>query len=757
MNPVGVSVQRIDGLAKVTGEAVYTDDLFLPGMLYGRVLRSPHPHARIRHVDVSRAPALRGVRAVLSGADVPSARYGTIPDEQGLATDKVRFVGDEVAAVAAVDPETAARALDLIAVDYEPLPALLTPEAALAAGAPLIHADKPGNISRVVSMHFGDVERGLAEADQIFTHTFETQVVNHCAIEPHAVVASWEATGKLTVWSSTQTPFLMQRTLAEVMGLPLHRVRVIKPKVGGAFGGKREVMGPDFAAACLSRATGRPVKIANHREEEFAATRQRHALRITLTTGVRRDGTLVAKDCRAVMDNGAYNGRGPDILGSCPGYLTLLYRIPNVRFHGLLVYTNNAPGSAFRGFGNPQTRFADDSQMDMIAEALGLSPVEIRLRNARLAGDVTPNRCIITSCGLRETLEQAAERSGFHAKWRRLPRGRGIGVACGHHTSGFKSLMPHDASSAAVRINDDGTVHVASGGADVGQGMDTVLAQIAAGEIGVGLEQVMMTTADTETTPFDLGSYGSRGTFIAGNAVRLASAEAKRKLLGVAADLLEADPGDLETGEGRIWVRGSPRRAITIAEAARASLHSARGEPLMGEAYYNPPSERLDRETGMGNVSPAYSFATQIAEVEVDEMTGAVRVLRVTAAVDGGVAINPFGVQGQLEGSVVMGIGQALMEGFVMRRGVMLNPSMLDYKVPQTHDAPEVETIIVEVADPGGPFGAKGVGEFALVPTLAAVANAIYDAVGVRITSLPITREKMLAALREAGRGGGPR
>ncbi|MBI3079148.1 MAG: molybdopterin-dependent oxidoreductase [Deltaproteobacteria bacterium] len=754
MTPVGTSVQRIDGLAKVTGQAAYTDDLLLPGMLHGRLLRSPHPHARIRHIETRRARALPGVRAVLTGADVPGARYGTIPDEQGLASDKVRFVGDEVAAVAAVDPEAAAEALDLIAVEYEVLPPVLTPEEAMAEGAPLVHEDRPGNVSRVVRMHCGDVGQGLAEADQVFTHTFETQVVNHCPVEPHAVVATWDAAGKLTVWSPTQTPFLMQRTLAEVLGLPLHRVRVVKPAVGGAFGGKREVLGLDFAAAVLARATGRPVKIVNDREEEFATTRQRHAMRITLTTGVRRDGTLVAKDCRVVMDNGAYNGRGPDILSSCPGYVTLLYRVPHVRFHGLLVYTNNPPGSAMRGFGNPQIRFADDSQMDIIAQALGLSPLEIRLRNARATGDVTPNRCVLTSCGLRATLEAAAARSGFAAKWRRLPRGRGIGMACGHHTCGFKSLMPHDASSAAVRINEDGTVHVASGGADVGQGLDTVLAQIAAAEIGVPLELVTMTTADTETTPFDLGSYGSRGTFIAGNAVRLAAAEAKRKLLAVAGDLLEADPADLETGGGRIWVRGSPGRAIPVAEAARAALHSARGEPVMGEAYYNPPSERLDRETGMGNVSPAYSFATQVAEVEVDEATGTVRVLRVTAAVDGGTPINPAGVEGQLEGSIVMGLGQALLEGFATRHGVILNPSMLEYKVPQASDAPHVETLIVNAADPGGPFGAKGVGEFALVPTLAAIANAIYDAVGVRITSLPITPEKLLAALRETGRTG---
>ncbi len=746
---------RNDGLQKVTGTAKYADDFYLPGMLYGKILRSPHAHARILEVNAERALALPGVRAVVFGKDTPGVAYGAIPDEYGLAIDKVRFIGDEVAAVAAVDEETAEAALAHIDVEYEVLPSVHDPARAMQEGAPVIHErnddiyDAARNISRRIHRSYGDVEKGFGEADRIFEHTFETQVVNHAAIEPHASVAECDPVGKVTVWSSCQTPFLIRMDIARTLQMPLTRVRVIKPRVGGAFGGKREMMANDFCAAFLAVKTGRPVKVTYTREEVFSTTRQRHPARITLKTGVTRDGRVVAKDCHIVMENGAYNGRGPDILASCPGHITILYRIPNIRFDGCLVYTNNPPGSAFRGFGNPQMRFADDSQMDIIAAEMGIDPIDLRRRNVREEGDVTPNKAIITSCGLRQCVEEVNRATDLQNRWRKLPFGHGIGIACGHHICGKKSFLPHDSSAATVKLNDDGTANVLTGASDVGQGSDMVLAMIAAEELGVPYHRIEMTTADTEVTPMDLGSFSSRVTFIAGNAVKLAAADAREQLLDAAADLLEAAREDLVIENGTVRAGSAPGRSATVEEVIRHNYLHVVGVPIVGRGAYNPPTDRLDRETGMGDASPAYSFGAQVAEVKVDLESGRVKVVRMTSAIDCGVAINPTAVEGQVEGSVSGGIGQALMEGFYTKDGLMLNPSLLEYRLPQVSDMPEMETHIVESREEEGPFGAKGVGEFVQIPTAAAIANAVYDAIGVRIYDLPITPDKVLAALGE--------
>ncbi len=742
-----------DGLQKVTGAAKYADDFYLPGMLYGKVLRSPHAHARIVRVNADRALALSGVRAVVFGRDTPGIKYGTIPDEYGLAIDKVRFIGDEVAAVAAVDEETAEAALAHIDVEYEVLPAVQDPVKAMREGAPVIHEpnddiyDAARNISLRTHLTYGDVEKGFAEADHVFEHSFETQLVNHAAIEPHATVAEYDPVGKITVWSSCQAPFLIRSNMAKTLQMPLTRVRVIKPKVGGAFGGKREMMANDFCSAFLAMKTGRPVKVTYTREEVFSTTRQRHPTKITLKTGVTNDGRLVAKDCTMIMENGAYNGRGPDILASCPNYITVLYRTPNIHFDGYLVYTNNPPGSAFRGFGSPQMRFADDSQMDIIATEIGMDPVELRRINVREEGDVTPNKAIITSCGLRECLEKASEATDFQRQWGKLPFGHGIGLACGHHTCGFKSLLPHDSSAATVKLNDDWTANVLTGASDVGQGSDSVLAMIAAEELGIPYHRIEMTTADTEVTPMDLGSYASRVTFIAGNAVKRAAADAKEQLLDAAADLLEAAREDIVIENGTVRVGSAPERSATVEEVIRHNFLHVAGVPIVGRGAYNPPTDRINRETGVGNPSLAYSFGAQVAEVKVDLESGRVKVVRMTSAIDCGVALNPTAVEGQVDGSVSGGIGQALMEGFDTKGGLMLNPSLLEYRLPQVSDMPEMETHIVETREEEGPFGAKGVSEFIQIPTAAAIANAVYDAVGVRIHDLPITPDKVLAVL----------
>ncbi|MCZ7662882.1 MAG: molybdopterin-dependent oxidoreductase [Thermoleophilia bacterium] len=750
---------RNDALQKVTGDAQYADDIYLPGMLYGKLLRSPHAHARILDIDTERALALPGVRAVVCGIDTSGIKYGTVPDEQGLAIDKVRFIGDEVAAVAAVDEETAEEALALIDVAYEILPSVHDPLLAMQEGAPVIHEasahiyDAARNISRRTHLAYGNVEAGFAQADYVFEHTFETQMVNHATIEPHSAVAQYDPGGKITLYSSCQTPFLIRSDLAATLQMPLTRVRVVKPRVGGGFGGKREMMASDFSAAVLAMKTGRPVKVTYTREEALATTRQRHPTRISLRTGVTRGGRVVAKECHMIMENGAYNGRGPDILGSCPNYLTVLYRTPNIHFDGYLVYTNNPPGSAFRGFGNPQIRFADDSQMDIIAAELGIDPVELRHLNVREAGDVTPNKAIITSCGLRECVEEVDRATDFRNRWGKLPFGQGVGLACGHHTCGFKSLLPHDSSAAVVKLNDDGTANVLTGASDVGQGSDTALGMIAAEELGIPFHRIEMTTADTEVTPMDLGSYASRVTFIAGHAVRLAAADAKSQLLEAAADLLRTPPQDLVSENGVICSLEHPERSALVEEAIQHHLAHGPGSPILGRGAYNAPTDRLNRETGEGNTSPAYSFGAQVAEVKVDPETGRVRVIRMTSAIDCGVPLNPTAIEGQVEGSVAGGMGQALLESFSQHEGLILNPSLLEYRVPLAGEMPDMDTIIVETEEKEGPFGAKGVGEFVQIPTAAAIANAVYDAIGVRIHDLPITPDKILAALSKKGVG----
>lgn len=745
---LGMSLPRLDGVLKVTGAAGFCEDLALPGMLHGKILRSPHPHARILNIDKSRAERLPGVRAVITGEDTLGLKYGTIPDEYPIAMDAVRYVGDEVAAVAALSEDAAREAHDLIKVDYELLPAVFDPLAAMEPGAPRVH-DVERNIARHVKMSFGDVEKGFAESDYIFEDRFETQMVNHCTMETHGALAHYDASGKLTIWSSTQAPFLLRMSLSEVLALPLGKIRVIKPKVGGAFGGKREMLAADYCAALLSRKTGKPVKIILSREEELTSTRQRHPLIVELKTGVKKGGSLMAKQCRAIMDNGAYNARGPDVIGSCPSYITILYRVHHIKFDGYLVYTNKPVGSAMRGFGNPQMRFADDSQMDIIAEKLGVDPVELRLINARESGDITPSKVKITSCGLKESITRSAQASGYREKRRKMGPYRGIGLASGHHVCGFKSFLPHDSSAAVIKINEDGTVNLLTGAADVGQGEETVLAQIAAAELGVEVEKVEVTAGDTEVTPMDLGSWGSRGTLVAGRAVKAAAADAKRQIFEVVAQELEVSPEDIEAIDGSIRVKGSPSKALPFKEAVALCSNSSRGIPIVGRGHYNTPCDRLNRQTGEGNSAPAYSFGTQVAEVEVDRLTGKVKVLKVTAAIDCGFAINPLSVEGQVEGSIVGGIGQALLEDFSRDGGHILNPNFLDYKLPLTCEAPQIDTIIVRTHEPEGPFGAKGVGEFVQIPTAAAIANAVYDAIGVRIKSLPMTPEDVLKAIEE--------
>lgn len=748
---VGKSLPPIDGVAKVSGEARYTGDLTLPRTLCGKILRSPYPHAKILHIDTVKAERLPGVKAVITGNDTVKVSYSNwrlfpeLMDEYPLAVDKVRFVGDEVAAVAAIDEEVAEEALAAIRVEYEELPAVFTPEEAMKEGAPQIY-DYERNINpkAVRRIEFGDVEQGFRESDYVREDEFLLQAVAHAPLEPHVCLANFESPGKLTVWSSTQVPYILQCLLAMTLGMREGDVRVIKPQVGGAFGGKAEMLSLEFCAALLSQKAGRPVKITYSREEEFSTTRRRHPISIKLKTGVKRDGTLLAKECKAILDAGAYSGFSPTAVILVGFFHLLPYRTPHYKYEGYPVYTNNPPSGAMRGFGGPQSFFAAESQMDIIAEELGLDPVEIRLRNARQSGDEIPGWAKISSCGFRECLERVTAITGWREKRGKLRAGCGMGIGCYGFMSGgvfnwFR--IPYAFSNAVVKVNPDGTANLFTQAADIGQGSDTVLAQIAAEELGVRVEDVRLIASDTEVTPVDFGTWGSRVTLMAGNAVKMAAADAKCQLFQIAAEKLRTNVvQELEAKEGRIYIKGAPQRGVPLTEVVAAAQRARGGEAIIGRGSYTP--------RGKGMVSPAFSFGAQVVELEVDRETGQVRVDKVTTAHDCGKAINPMAVEGQLEGSIHMGLGYALSEELLLDKGVTLNPSFLDYKLFSAMDMPQMESIIVESFEPEGPFGAKEAGEGLVCPTAPAVANAIYNAIGVRIKQLPLTPERVIKALR---------
>lgn len=763
---IGKRLPRVDAQAKATGEAVYTVDIHLPRGLHGKILRSPYPHARVLHIDTNRAERLPGVKGIVTAKDIsPDKRsafcYGAfLPDEYPLAIDRVRFIGDEVAAVAAIDEDCAQEALELIRVDYERLPPVFDPEEAIKEGAPELHDHAKGNVSWRLYQDLGDVEKGLKEADHVQEDRFMTQLVSHAPLEPHAAVARFDSEGGMTVWSSTQRPFFVSWDLAQTLGMPESKVRVIKPHVGGGFGGKVETSSVEFTAAFLSRKTGRPVKIVLARDEEFYATRRRHAFIIDLKTAVKKDGTITARVCRSILDGGAYNSLGVVTCFNSSLFLHLPYRNPNVRYEALRVYTNKPPCGAMRGFGSPQIIFAIEVQMDMIAEALGIDPVEIRLRNGLRAGDETSSGLKIKSCGLRECIESSAIHAGWQEKRGKSGSGIGIGMGLGGFLSGPRlRRLPRLAdafafSSTLVRAHADGNVTVFTGSADIGQGSDSVMAQIAAEELGVPYECVSVLAGDTGLTPLDLGTYGSRVTLMAGNATRNAARNLKKKIIEALSEKFEAHPEDLEFKNGFVFVKGSPERNISFSEAVILCQQSLGGSPLIGEGIYNPEEEgKLDIkalcERGEGNYSSTYSFGAQVAEVEVDRESGEVRVKKMTAAHDCGKALNPMSVEGQLEGSVAMGLGYSLTEEVKSEEGLMMNPSFLDYKLLLSLDVPPIEIIQVESYDPVGPFGAKESGEGTVSPTAPAVVNAIHHATGVWIKELPVTPERLLKAMEE--------
>jgi 4-hydroxybenzoyl-CoA reductase alpha subunit len=746
---IGRRLPRIDAVEKATGTAKYLGDLSIPGMLYGKILRSPYAHARILRVDTSKAERLQGVRGVVTGKESKGIRLCVIPhlaNKPPLAEEKVRFIGDEIAAVAADSEEIAEEALDLIEVGYEELPGVFNPFEAMKAEAVKIH--EGGNVAIHISRSYGDVEKGFKESDHIFEDRFETQAQLHCCMEPHGCIVHLDRSGGLTVWVTTQVPHPYRKMLADVLGMPLSKVRVIKVFMGGGFGGRFEMDPMEIIAYFLSKKTGRPVRIINTQDEQFTTGRTRYPMVIDIKTGVKKDGTLLAREVKVVTDNGAYNSHGITITMGVGTKCTYLWGLPNVKYEADVVFTNKVYGGAFRGYGNPQITFAIESQMDMIAEKLGMDAKDLCLKNANYEGQLTCMGHKVTSCGLRDCIEEATEAVGWKEK-RRKPGDHGVGMASLMHTGGGVRLLFGDCnlSDVFIKMNNDGTIDLASGMAEIGQGSDTALAQIAAEELGISIKDVNVITGDTWTTPQCLGAWGSREVFVAGNAVIMVAGEIRRKLFEEASKILEARVDDLAVKERKVYVKGNAEKFVSIAQVATTCYN--RGKILAGRGCYDDPTTYIpDSKTGYGGV-PTYAFGTHAIEVEVDRRTGRVKVLDFVAAHDVGKVINPMMAEGQIEGAGLQGLGYALSEGLVWEEGIVLNPNFQDYRIFYINDVPRMKSVMVESMDPDGPYGAKGLGEPGLVPTAGAIANAIYDAVGVRIRSLPITPEKILRALKE--------
>ncbi len=758
LNVVGRRVPMHDAAAKITGQAQFTDDLTLPGMLYGKLVRSTIPHGRIVRVDVSKAKALPGVKGVITGQDIPDRVYGIVPkakDEHALAREKVRYIGDAVAAVVAVDPETAEEAARLVQVEYERLPAVFDPLDAIQDGAPLVHERLGTNASASIHKEFGDVEKGFAESDYVFEDSFYSQAVNHAPLEPHAALASYDPqNGDLTVWSSTQIPYFLKRNLATTLLVPENRIRVIKPKVGGGFGQKIDMFSKDFCACWFAKELCRPVKFLYEREELFQNTRQRHPMYLTVKTGVSKAGKILAQRITAHADGGAYNSTAPLMITLSCFFIMIPYKIENLLYEGYHVYTNKPVGGAMRGHGIPQARFAIERQIDLIARRIGVDAAEMRVMNAIHAHEPHPAGFVINTCGFADSVKEAAKAIGWEQKRGKLPFGRGVGLAGASFPSGVAN-MAHLASGAVVQLLREGRVNVLSGAADIGQGAETVICQMVAEQIGVPMEDVHITAADTGTCPLDAGTFGSGVTVRAGNAAYLAATDVRRQLFESVAEQLEANPEDLVAADRRIWVKGSPERGVSLSEALQNHQYSDRPLPIVGRGSWIPPAEQpTSLLTKNGNFSPNYSFMTQAAEVEVDLETGKVRVVKMATAHDCGQPINPMLVEGQLEGSILGGMGQALYEDSTCIDGQQYNPSFLDYGFPTAMEMPAMEAVHIDTDDPEGPFGAKEAGEGTQLAPAPAIVNAIADAIGVDFDRLPVTAEMVLEALKKRS---GPR
>ncbi len=767
---IGNSVKRADVVGKVTGQAMYAGDLALPGMLHACLKRADIAHARILGIDVSKALALPGVKAVLTHKDVPRVlhygsphpRSASVTRDQYILDDTVRYWGEGVAAVAAVSEEIAQQAIDLIEVTYQPLPAVFTIEDAMKPDAPQIHAVSPGGNLVIPPAVYarGDIQRGFAEAEVIVEGEYSMGRPTPAYMEPNICTCKWDSSGdgegKLTVWISTQTAFMVRGTLAEVLGLPLHKVRVIVDHMGGGFGAKQDLFQSEFLCALLARQTGKPVRMEFSRKETFLGGRSRHPGKVWLRQGFRKDGTICAREARIVFNSGAYGSHGPGVTHVGTSALTSLYRCDNVHLEGRCVYTNTPIAGAFRGYGVVQTYYALDIQMDEAAERLGMDPAQLKLLNAVRAGDMAPSDHAIVGHGLEDCIRRGLQETNWTTVRNATPGGlpaatapsakrqsgalrTGWGMGCEMHgSSAYPGIK--ERGNAIVNMNEDGTVTLMTGAAGLGTGAHTALAQIVAEELGVRFEDVSVVHGDTDIVPWDIGAFASHTTYMVGRAAQMAASQVKQQVLERAAERLEVAVEDLEARLGVIAVRGVPAKQITVREAVAA----ARGIPaahLVATGTYTP--------------TKSYSFGAHFVQVQVDTETGQVEVLQVVPVHEIGKVIHPVAAAGQVEGGIQQGIGHTLSEDYVidLNTGRSLNPSFVDYKMPLSMDMPPIRTILLETApDPGGPWGAKGVGEDPIIAIGPAIANAIYNAIGVRVRHYPITPEQVLQGLRQAQR-----
>ena len=775
-NVINTRAPRVDAPDKATGRAVYTDDLQFSNLLYGAMVQSPLAHGRIKNIDTSKARKLPGVKAVVTAKDLEIIPYGVSParyDETIFAVDKVRYVGDEVAAVAAVDWETAQEAAELIKVDYEELPAVFDPFEAVAEGAPLVHEAYPRNLCGEVHQEFGDVEAGFAQCDLIHEHKFVNKRQDAAFLEPNNCVAVFDHQGYLTLYSSTQVPHYVQRTVAMVLKLPVGKVRVVKSYVGGGFGPKASASTMELVGCLLSMKSQRPVKMHLSREQVFLHSRGRHQFFHTFKTGVKKDGTLVALHNTCYLEGGAYSSFGIATVYYAGSLLGGPYKLPNMKYDGYRVYTNRPACGAQRGHGGVAARAGFEQQLDIIAEKLGIDPVEMRLKNIMETGDTTCNELNMSSLGMKECIEAIRDQSDWKLKKGKLPKGRGIGLACGFFVSGagypiYRSDTYH--ATVVVKLSEDGgTAQVLTGSAEIGQGSDTAFAMIAAEALGVNLDDVRISSGDTDYS-VDLGAYSSRQTLMTGHATKEAAEDAKRQVLEVLSETLNVPLEEISVRNGLIsfsgmtpkfdalrvgymkehrgWADSPAEGPLTFKEAAR--LAYLKKGTIVGTGKYKPPKLGGSFKGATVGTSPAYGCSAMMAEVSVDLETGEVTMEKVTDAHDCGLAINRTQVEGQMEGSVSMGLGEALFEEVKFNeKGRILNASLGEYKIPTALDVPEVKSLIIESGEPNGPYGAKEVGEGGIMPVIPAILNAIYDATGVRITELPLTSERIWKALKE--------
>jgi len=751
---IGRSIPRIDAVDKVNGSAVFGEDLYFPNMLYGKALRSPFGHAKILNIDISKAQRLPGVKAVVIGEDIQVLGGEALKDYPFLAQEKVRYVGEPVAAVAAVDVETAEKALDLINVEYQELPAIMDPEEAMNSNAVLVHEHlkdyshipviqpiADSNICHQVHFSKGDVDKGFSQSEHIFEDTFTTQMVQHAAIEPHMAIARVDASGNITVWVTNDGPHRLRKDLAEILGLSMKKVRIISPPyMGGGFGSKGGLKVETLCIALALKTKGTPVKMVLTREEVFTSSLVRHPSVVKIKTGLKNDGTILAREVNLIYDTGAYSEKGPTVCQQASTSAAGPYNIPHVKVTGNCVYTNKPIAGAFRGYGHTQIAWAHESQMDIIATALGINPVDIRLKNAVQEGDISPTgQQILNSVGLTECIQKTVENIIWDAP---LKKYRGKGFACG-----YKNTKTPSGSSAIVKVSQDGSIELLTSSVEIGQGARTILAQMVAEEMGVAIEMITVATPDTDITPYDASTTSSRTTFHMGNAVKNAAGDAKEQIFKIAAQLLGVPADDLQVESNQVYAPKNKDKRISYEDVLKNECRA--GIDIIGRGSYHPEDEGVCAGP-WSSPSIFWMYGAHYVEVEVDVETGKVKVIKVVGAHDVGKAINPLTCEGQIEGGIIQGMGATIMEEMIINeKGKVQNPSFQDYKIPITLDIPDIESIIVEENCKEGPWGAKGIGEMTNVPIMPAIANAIYDAVGVRIKDLPITAEKLLKALKE--------